>query len=257
MTQLKPNIKYDNTEFNYTKINGVNPKKLHEINNLSYQINLVCQSDIDVLIDLGSGLGYLSQMLNTKYQYKILGLEADAERVATAKNRQMKYFPNSINCVQFCQHFITEESDGFIKMELMKNNFCKNASAQLKIGIIGLHACADLTITAIKLFLNMNVAKHLVIMPCCYHKMTYADNQCVHFKNIPLSTVMESIFHGGLKDIICRPFLRLASQQTAARWKLMSDKEHFRHGQNMFERAALDMILKEGQLKTNNKNLIQ
>lgn len=255
LDELRPNIYTDLFHPNNqnTKISGVNPKKLHEINKLSLEIhNLLstvsATTENTILIDLGSGLGYLSEFINQKYGYKVLGLEADAERVQTASNRQRKLFPHSINHVHFVQHFINDiESIAFIENEL-DHRFSINSKT--RYALIGLHACADLTIVALRLYLFMQNVTTIAIMPCCYHKMNYCtgDKKCTTFQNIPLSRVMQTA-PDSLElwaSIINRPFLRLASQQTAARWKCMSEEEHNKHGQNMFQRALLESILDEG-----------
>lgn len=200
---------------------------------------------------MGSGLGYLSEFIHQHYGYRVFGLEADAERVLTARNRQTKLFPHSINQVQFVQHFINDtDSLCFIENEL-KNRFAINSKT--RYAIIGLHACADLTIVALRLYLSMQKVTTIAIMPCCYHKMRYCINdgvECTQFENIPLSRAMQTAVDSPAlwNNIITRPFLRLASQQTAARWKIMSEKEHKTHGENMFQRALLESILNEGKL---------
>lgn len=111
--------------------------------------------------------------------------------------------------------------------------------------LIGLHACADLTVTALKLFLNIANVKKILIMPCCYHKMKFKINSSNEFENIPLSQQVKSIQYA--KDIINRPFLRLAGQQTAVRWRNVTETEHGEHGRNMFIRGAVQAILTEGR----------
>lgn len=80
--------------------------------------------------------------------------------------------------------------------------------------LLGLHACADLTIDAIKLFLNLERCKGLVIMPCCYHKMKMKESGVEEFLNIPLSDSLRLAYekcHAG--GFMRRPFLRLCCQR--------------------------------------------
>lgn len=105
------------------------------------------------------------------------------------------------------KHSICENSDRAVR-EHLKDKFFKYGN----ICITGLHACADLTIDAINLFLKIEEAKSLLLMPCCYHKML-RDNERQIFKNFPLSSNLKAVFdkHKG-HDFLGIPFLRLASQ---------------------------------------------
>lgn len=172
----------------------------------------------------------------------MLGIDADSERVQTAENIQKAKFADSQSSVKFVQHFIESSSASFIKSLVIKE-FNLNSSPDLVL--TGLHACADLTVTSLDLFLrDPNVIK-LLIMPCCYHKMKYKANSLDEFQNIPLSKRVKSAQHA--KDIINRPFLRLAGQQTALRWRNNTESEHREHGRNMFIRGVVQAVLKEGE----------
>lgn len=192
-------------------------------------------------MDLGCGVGHLTNFLHRKFQYKILGIEADSDRVKTAQKLQKTNFPESINSVKFIQHFIESSSDSFIQSSLMKEFSLKETT---NVVLTGLHACADLTVTALDLFLRLPNAKKLLIMPCCYHKMKFKGNSLVEFENVPLSRRIKSAQYA--KDIINRPFLRLAGQQTAVRWRNVTEMEHNEHGRNMFIRGVVQAVLSEG-----------
>lgn len=185
-------------------------------------------------------MGYLSESLRQQFNYKILGLEADEQRVKAAQLRQRKYFPESTDDVKYTEHFIDSSSAQFI-VDTIRTHFPRSN----RLAIIGLHACADLTIAAIQLFLAMDSVQKLLIMPCCYHKMKMMDDTSFH--NIPLSNAMRNA-SDCWPSVLNRPFLRLASQQTAVRWRTQTEVEHRRHGRNMFERAALDGTLTAGRI---------
>lgn len=233
------------------KIPGVNPKKLYEIHRLSDEINkaiLKClaQSNVDdvIIIDMGSGLGYLSQWLHERYRYRVLGIESDTERVQTARSRQTKWYPKSIDDggVCYAQRYINDNDDtvAFIRSEV-KRCFphMRNSETPLLV-FVGLHACADLTVSIVRLYLRMTDVKLLSIMPCCYHKMEMNSTNGT-FVNIPLSSAMKQC--PDAVALLTRPFLRLASQQTAARWCRMTEDEHRQHGRAMFDRAVVQAVL--------------
>jgi hypothetical protein len=185
----------------------------------------------------------------------VLGLEADSKRVIAATTRQDKYFPTSKPSVKYAQHLITENSDTFIKCSI--DELFPSLPSISPITLFGLHSCGDLSITAINLFFKMPEVRSLLIMPCCYHKMQYVDDSSSNFKNFPVSRCLQDTFNTieNHEAIFNRPFLRLACQQTAARWQEMSVEDHRVHGRNMFERALVEAILDENEqcVKTKHK----
>lgn len=194
-----------------------------------------------ILVDLGCGLGYLSQMLNERYGYKVLGIESDGARVATASQRQLKLFPESVGQVHYVQHFVKSElSAAFIRAEVER---LFSPEPDVHLALIGLHTCGDLTVSALQLYLNMTDVLTITIMPCCYHKMQFCEGG-ERFENIPLSTTMRN--SNNWDNVLGRTFLRLASQQTSARWRDQTALAHAAHGRNMFRRAVVQAALLDG-----------
>ncbi|KAJ2938423.1 hypothetical protein O0L34_g13340 [Tuta absoluta] len=150
----------------------VGQKKKHEIVNLTKQIKVICdETSCNVVVDFGSGLGYLDQLLYETTDIKVLGIECNENHYVGAKKRQNQYHRNSLQNVKYIKHTINENSDRNIQEYVIDkfgvSTFC----------ITGLHACADLTIDGINLFMKMADAKGLILMPCCYHKMTPDDSK--------------------------------------------------------------------------------
>ena len=272
----------------------MNIKKQHEIQRLANLVKDVLklkQNDKDsvyeekcVLIDFGCGLGYLSELL---YKFNknllILGLEADTYRVEAAEKRIKAYMPTGCNAIQYRQQFITENSKEFIVVaveELLKLNYHHTLKQQqdvtTKMAIIGLHACADLTITSMKLFFQLPQVQYLIIMPCCYHKLQIIDDASLSktngaaatasianlkFRNFPLSESLKKVVLANESDksnyaskerdtehyatYLNRPFLRLACQQTLKRWSRCSSHAHCAHGCEMFLRAVAESLKPE------------
>ncbi|XP_065368944.1 uncharacterized protein LOC135961373 [Calliphora vicina] len=265
----------------------MNVKKQHEIQRLATVVKETLKLNEDehqneeqekyVLIDFGSGLGYLSEMLyKLNRNLLILGLEADTYRVEAAEKRVKTYMPTAINSIQYRQQFITESSKDFIVKtveEVFKLNY-QHVAPQIatNVVIIGLHACADLTITSLKLFLQLPEVQHLIIMPCCYHKLQVCDDTAtttaaaLKFRNFPLSESLKQVLLDNEDNVtdkanyaecnddfttyLNRPFLRLACQQTLKRWNKCSPTEHHVHGSEMFLRAVAESIkLKDEELE--------
>lgn len=231
-----------------TKISGVNPKKMYEIYRLTVEIQLAIVKSAThsknniIIVDMGSGLGYLSQWLHDQHGYRVLGIDADPARVRTARQRQRKLYPKSIGNVFYAEKCINDDTAEFIRSELRR---CFPGDDEVVMIFVGLHACADLTVATIRLYLQMTEPQLLAIMPCCYHKMAAVNGET--FVNIPLSQSMINACSTA-SGLLTRPFLRLASQQTAERWRRMTAAEHRRHGQAMFDRAVVQAVLSESKI---------
>lgn len=224
-----------------TPVKKISVKKQYEIENVSVVINRVLQGEHNncSVVDFGCGLGYIGLHLFEKFGYKSLGLEGCEDRVEKAKERQQKYHSSSTGAVKFVQHFITENSEEFILSQV-------NDDAS-SLAIFGLHGCGDLTVTAMKLFLHMSRVTKLIFMPCCYHKMSLkSKDRADGFNLFPLSNELKNILQK-YPTFLNRPFLRLAGQQSPAKWKDMTSAEHWIHGKNMFERALVEALISEDE----------
>ncbi|KAH8319689.1 hypothetical protein KR074_003873 [Drosophila pseudoananassae] len=229
---------------------GVSHKKMHEVHLLAAHIFNHCRNS-QLLVDLGAGLGYLSQaLLELNPEYLIVGLEAAEDRVEKARQRCIQHLPPAApSSIAYHQHFIDGDSSSYIESqasELARKNNCQDLQ---KMSIIGLHACADLSVTAMKLFLEIPRVRCLHIMPCCYHKLELQSSSPEAsdshlFVNFPLSCVLRRCVEtSSQKPILNRPFLRLACQQTKSHWGLeYTEKKHADHGYQMYIRALAEAL---------------
>lgn len=201
----------------------------------------------------------MSEYLHCTYGYKILALDCDEQRIKTARLRNKSKSTSEI--VKYATHSITESSMEFIKERIMTEFNMKNPN----MGFIGLHACGDLTITALKLATANPDVHKLIIMPCCYHRMTLSS--ATEFQNFPLSralttivdsktVIMSSISRSVPMDsdpdssasraMFHRPFLRLACQQSVKQWQQMNGEEHRIHGNRMYTRSLVGALAAAG-----------
>jgi hypothetical protein len=128
------------------------------------------------------------------------------------------------------------------------------SASSTSLCMTGLHTCGDLTVDAIRLFLRLVSVKLLVMVPCCYHKMSLSKDTTIteeKFSNFPLSSSLCNLMHSStFCDSPCflrRPFLRLASQETAARWHLWSEEDHKQHSLQVMARAVLQLYAHNGR----------
>lgn len=175
-----------------------------------------------------------------------MGLEGSERNVKLATDRQNTLHPTTKDKIKYVKYFVTKNSASDIK-----NKLHQEYPEFISAGIIGLHACADLSITALQLFLEMDVAKCLVIMPCCYHRLqmsSESDSESETFENFPVSGVLKELYHefNGQK-FLRRYFLRLACQQSSSKvWNLTANERDLLV-KNCLYRAILEKVAEEGK----------
>lgn len=128
----------------------------------------------------------------------------------------------------------------------------KNLTNDEEFCLIGLHACADLSVNACKLFSIIPTAKLLIMVSCCYHKLEETDNETLI--NFPVSQKLKCIItdnNDKYKKILRRPFLRLACQEPAKRWDNMSKDLHDKHAFYVLSRAVIELFTHQSKLKLN------
>lgn len=114
---------------------------------------------------------------------------------------------------------------------------------------MGLHACADLSVTILEIFQQLDFVKSLIIMPCCYHRLETRLVSAMEetFVNFPTSKSLNELYKNvNGERFLRKPFLRLACQQNCNLWKNMSLDEHERHSRSCIFRAVLQVVANGG-----------
>lgn len=194
--------------------------------------------------------GYLAHSLHSNYNFKVLGIEGQERIYKKAREIQKTRHESSQGYVKYSHHFITENSSSFIEKSI-KEQFPEYSIE--KVSIVGLHACADLSVTILNILLEMRNATNLVIMPCCYHKMNLKVTDAFereYFENFPVSDSFKKMMvkYDGF-SFLKRFFLRNACQKTNSSWKVMTGDEHKLHAVNFMFRAVLQLVIEEGEEK--------
>lgn len=134
------------------------PKKQHEIRKLAPLINDFYKSQqVDGLIDIGGGIGLLSQTLAQSYQLKITSLDMDATLQETGKNRYAKYAQKEVE-LEFKKVKVSKDEEAFLK-ELHPQRMT-----------VGLHTCGPLAVDQIRASAE-NKLKAIINLGCCYLKL--------------------------------------------------------------------------------------
>ncbi|XP_041771730.1 uncharacterized protein LOC121593460 [Anopheles merus] len=227
-----------------------NEKKHYEVTNLSSfigSLRCVSKDPPKVYVDFGCGVGLLTRRVNELFDVKVLGIDGNAALI-----EQCNKTHHATQDLQFIQHFITNDSFASIERELA-DRFDAPKATTVRAAVMGLHACADLSITAIQCFLQCDWCSSITVMPCCYHLMktlpeqTFASNGEIGFKNFPLCDDLRCMVAAGNRALVCKSFLRLACQQTTARWQSLTVEQHLQHGRTMFRRGLIDAVLEAGE----------
>lgn len=235
-------------DYNFVHNSSLSKKKIHEILHFAPLIHNICQeqSFTKCILDVGCGLGYLSHLLNEKYQYKVLGIDCSTKYIHLAYKNQEKFHKMSKNDVIFREHYINESSLATLDNSI-RENFGEAAS---NVCMVGLHACADLSITVLDLFSKLDSVNSLIIMPCCYHrlKLKQKKNNLEYFEHFPASNILKELFNEfSAAGFIRTPFLRLACQQTATAYNKMTQEELNQQSRDMLYRAILQKLAVEGR----------
>ncbi|XP_050546284.1 probable methyltransferase-like protein 25 isoform X8 [Daktulosphaira vitifoliae] len=176
-------------------------KKKHEVEILTSIINAFSElMDVNVIVDIGGGKGYLSSLLALAHNLNVLGIDSQSINSEGARNRTIKFEKywtsisknnaksNSIikeklnNYEEYYEKYkrkpividktykqVTEYvTDHTNIAALVEKKF--DAIKNKRAGLVGLHTCGSLATTCLKLFTNpQNNLMLLVNVGCCYH----------------------------------------------------------------------------------------
>uniref|UniRef100_A0A0C9RSV0 Rrnad1_1 protein n=1 Tax=Fopius arisanus TaxID=64838 RepID=A0A0C9RSV0_9HYME len=224
-------------------IRGLSEKKQHEallLGQLTHEISE--EEGLELIVDLGAGLGYVCQLLHHLFNYKVLGLESNPRIVATANNRRNTLYPLSRSSVNYSCLRVSEDSSG--EIEKLVEDFTGDENTNFCL--IGLHSCGDLSNNALRLFKEMNRARVLVMMSCCYHKIEWLEDE-TRFKNFPMSRGLQQELERlenfqGVREVLGRPFMRLACQEPSEKWQDMTPEDHGVHSICVIARGVLELF---------------
>ncbi|EZA49271.1 Protein RRNAD1 [Ooceraea biroi] len=231
---------------------GLSQKKQHEIMHLANLVHEQCTPhNIQTIIDLGAGLGYVCQMLHHLYDYRVVGLEENEENVNKACARQQKLYPESLTRVKYIHCKVTCDSTDTIE-SILRREFPDATETCL----IGLHACGDLSISASRIFCKIKSVKLFILISCCYHKLSVSKSVRIplqekqYFHNFPTSDCLREVI--ALHDFdtgqfLRAPFFRLACQESAEKWRDMTEEKHVEHSFHVLARAVLELYSKQSR----------
>ncbi|GFY65838.1 protein RRNAD1 [Trichonephila inaurata madagascariensis] len=157
-------------------------KKQFEIEIMADLIGKICQEhNCHLVLDIGSGLGYLDQLLHHRFSLGCIGIDSSLKYTNAANDRikndscmnSMHHITfevtHSEKCIEELKSILNEKTDW--------NCGCVSANklSSDSLVMVGLHSCGNLTQDMMKLFCQMDEVKAFVCVGCCYNKINLND----------------------------------------------------------------------------------
>ncbi|XP_013583637.1 PREDICTED: methyltransferase-like protein 25 isoform X2 [Brassica oleracea var. oleracea] len=249
---------------------GMNLKKKHEVEVLSSVVSSVVNSvGESTVIDVGSGQGYLAQVLSFQYKHSVVAIDssshhgnvtdARAARIRKHFASQMRKSGSGNKCPDApttitCRVLSTEMLKSLTNVPLEENDLDLDAAA-LNEGpkssqsssdanrpcsrvLAGLHACGDLSVTMLRTFMECEEVKAVVSIGCCYNLLSEKASESSCSKcGFPMSAGLKSLgFSLGknARDLAC---------QSAERWSSLGEDAGLQNFELHSFRAAFQMVL--------------
>ena len=199
-------------------------KKRHEVARMAKIVEEKCKElKVECLVDVGSGLGYLEEILTKdKGLKKVICIEGNESHAKGAKERH-----RGNTKVEVIIRRIGEDND---LQDLLRG--------QGKSALVGLHCCGDLSNNMLRIFQSTDEFVAMFLVPCCFHK--------TELSSLPFSTSMKDrLDNSGIERQIRNQYLlRLASQEPFIRWQSRSREDHEAHAKAFASRAIIEAYSK-------------
>ncbi|XP_064398049.1 probable methyltransferase-like protein 25 isoform X3 [Halichondria panicea] len=254
---------------------AMSAKKSHEVKRFS---QFVCDDvlkqceHVQQVVDVGSGKGYLSEYLARCSGVTVVGLDSQPMNTRGALNRKQKVskrwkkkakagvLKRSLADLSRKDISLTEDSlsisDLFNELSSTLSAPEDSSDSCLKepFCIIGLHACGDLTSTALRMFSSLPTAAAVCVVGCCYHHITEEGGTT----GFPLCNYLRSIdAHLGrnTRMLACQTLARFTETTSVEailkiHWRAMLQvvlSRHFSELFNAVERLKTDLVV--GRMK--------
>ncbi|KAL6567648.1 hypothetical protein OROGR_001316 [Orobanche gracilis] len=257
---------------------GMNQKKKHEIEALAAVIGSIARRvGAHTVVDVGSGQGYLAQVLSFEYELPVIAIDAsphhgnitDArakriEKYYAAKTRksrsESKSFstPKTFTCRVLSPIMLNYVSRSLVQFDDLEKQtiFKVNAVEEPLEGpmgreysslpkandsslvLAGLHACGDLSVTMLRTFVECDEVKAMVSIGCCYNLLTEEGISAAADQcGFPVSTGAKSA------NLHLGKSARDLACQSAERWTRLGEAAGLQNFELHVFRAAFQMVL--------------
>ncbi|TVU49122.1 hypothetical protein EJB05_00414, partial [Eragrostis curvula] len=243
---------------------GMNSKKKHEIESLAAVVYAVAKSHgAKTVVDVGSGQGYLAQALSFEYKLPVVAIDASshhasvtnarAERIkkhyaAKCVEKQQLTIPRTVTC-----RVLSSDTLAAVTLDACKDDHdehktkaCSEESPQIQeisrscppLILAGLHACGDLSVNMLRVFVSCEQVKALVSVGCCYNLLSEdcceETNSCPGFPMSKAAKLCDLMLGKSIRDLAC---------QSAERWRSLTKDIAIQNFDIHAFRAAFQMVL--------------
>ncbi|CDH60806.1 cra-b-like protein [Lichtheimia corymbifera JMRC:FSU:9682] len=214
---------------------GMNDKKIHEVGFMSTLIDRVAtRRNIDSVMDLGAGQGYLARAIAWKYGLRVLAVDGSEVQTCGAKridHNILKRTSKQNGQVHHVTEMVTPENISGILSNWQTSNGQHKDTMEPWL-LCGLHACGDLSSLMLRLFAESDEMGSLVNVGCCHHFLTQEEGfPMSSFVNKELGYQQTSTAH-------------MLACQTPSRWTDRAE-ETLKSFEHHFFRALLQHIMVE------------
>ncbi|KAI7899601.1 methyltransferase domain-containing protein [Cokeromyces recurvatus] len=193
--------------------------------------------NVNSIVDLGAGQGYLSRSLAFKNHFKVLAVDSSEIQTCGAKKFDKKVIKSLGEDVLKLHHvtdFITPDNASHILSKWSSSH------QDEKWLLCGLHTCGDLATMMLRLFTSSPEMTCFVDVGCCYHFLTedLDSRKVVKDTGFPVSHYVQKT---GFK---LGSTAKMLSCQAPARW-LNKQNETLEAYEHHFYRALLHLMMVE------------
>ncbi|KAL0914454.1 hypothetical protein M5K25_014802 [Dendrobium thyrsiflorum] len=237
----------------------MNSKKKHEVEILAAAVSTVARGvNAQKIIDVGSGQGYLSQVLSFEYQLSVVAIDSSLHHSSVTRDELLKV-PQTVTCQVLSSESLAALSirtvDDHIQADGMGSSaetsflrssesdvykaasLCKNGNIGSLV-LAGLHACGDLSVNMLRAFVDCEQVKALINVGCCYNLVSEESSEKTSMiSGFPLSNgaKLSGLTLGkNARDLAC---------QSAERWKSLTKKAALQNFELHAFRATFQMVL--------------
>ncbi|XP_032834080.2 putative methyltransferase-like protein 25 isoform X2 [Petromyzon marinus] len=183
----------------------MSPKKCHEVQTMVGAVASLAQScGLHQVVELGSGKSYLGSELAWRYSFRVAGLDSSPTVTRGAERREERLLdrrrgrgggragrpgetpavPRSARPGEAGGHatVIAHVTPGTDLQAVLGDSGVRVSEGVL---LAGLHACGDLSSTAVRLFCSSPHAHALCLVSCCYHRLTEQGDAGENLSSLP------------------------------------------------------------------------
>ncbi|RAL37824.1 hypothetical protein DM860_000518 [Cuscuta australis] len=255
---------------------GMNRKKRHEVEALAAVVGVIAREvETKAIVDVGSGQGYLAQVLSFEYDLSVVAVDASshhgkitnarAERIRKHYASKMRKsglegrelcVPETVTCQVLSSETLKALSNGSLhensveKKCLFRERSIGHSPVEYKLIphlyriadspliLAGLHACGDLSVTMLRTFLECDEIKAVISVGCCYNLLSEeAPAMDGSTCGFPLSKSVRNV------GLFLGKSARDLACQSADRWKGLEQAAGLHNFELHTFRAAFQMIL--------------